>query len=112
MVFQTQFKIWCSRPSLEYGVAHPVKIMVLHTQLRISYVRIVGIFFENCTDCTDLKKMYGFFQKNVLIVRIFFFEYCTDCTDFFLKMYGFFQKSLVTLKLFKLRLFVASLISC
>ena len=35
-------------------------------------VRIAGIYFENCTDCTDLKKMYGFFQKNVLIVRIFF----------------------------------------
>ena len=41
-------------------------------------VRIAGIFFENCTDCTDFKKMYGFKKK------------FTDCTDFFLKLYGFF----------------------
>ena len=31
-------------------------------------VQIAGIFFENCTDCTDFKKK------------------CTDCTDFFSKI--------------------------
>ena len=35
------------------------------------------------------KKMYGFFQKNVPIVRIFL----KKLYGFLLKMYGFFQKS-------------------
>ena len=47
------------------------------------------------------KKMYGFFQKNVRIVRIFFSKIVRIVRIFFfrklygflLKMYGFFQKS-------------------
>ena len=79
-------------------------------------VQIVGIF----------KKMYGFFQKNVWIVRFFskivliffskivrivriFFENCTDfffenCTDFFCKCTDFFKKVLQKLHLGEINL--------
>ena len=43
--------------------------IVLQTQFRISYVRIVGILFLKLYEfCV---KMYGFLKKNVRIVRVF-----------------------------------------
>jgi len=27
MVWQTQFRIWCSRPSLKYGIVDPFRIL-------------------------------------------------------------------------------------
>ena len=87
-VQQTQFKLQCIRPSKEYSVADLAQNMVFQTQLRrfcrpsleYLYVRIVGIFFENCTDCRDFFfKMQGFFKnvtifskKNVRILRFLF----------------------------------------
>ena len=51
-----------------------------------------GIFFENCTDCTDFLKKCTDFKKNVRIglkkVRIFF-QKLYGLYGFLLKMYGF-----------------------